>query len=172
MQYVMNSSPPGFVDDSSFVTSGTEVSTLDLHGEISGYMFGYWTINGVRQEDNIGTALDQVTFLAVENSTIALNGGTATLRPATKLGPVTGSAPPETWLVSCPWRTTGEIPHDMERTVFQYGPTWRYNVGHLDGHADVHTWDTSRRVSWRYYSTGGSSGMNDYIDTENDKLGK
>ena len=68
--YVIDSLPGGLVAESGSVTSGTALVTASLHGESSGYMFGYWSVNGVRQADASGTALAQVRFVVVTNTTV------------------------------------------------------------------------------------------------------
>ncbi len=59
--YTESSSPAGFVSRSMVVSNGTAMVTPSLHGAVTGFEFGYWTIDGVRQADHTGRALDVVT---------------------------------------------------------------------------------------------------------------
>ena len=51
--------PPGTVNQSAVVPPGTIITSPDLSANTS---FGYWTLDGVRQQDAWGVALSQVTF--------------------------------------------------------------------------------------------------------------
>ncbi len=59
--YQESSAPAGFVDRSLVVSNGNAVATPSLHGATTGFEFGYWTVDGVRQADVSGRALDLVT---------------------------------------------------------------------------------------------------------------
>jgi hypothetical protein len=67
--YRINSSPPGFTDETDLVPSGTLITTTNFSGAYGSYIFGHWEVNGVRQVDGAGVPLTQVTF-AVVSSTI------------------------------------------------------------------------------------------------------
>ncbi len=63
------SDPPGFLSRSSSVESATPISTLVAPLESNGFRFTGWKLNGVRQEDTLGRAWDQVTFTIFEHTT-------------------------------------------------------------------------------------------------------
>lgn len=67
--YVINSSPAGLVYSYGYVTSGTQVATMSLHGDTGGYVFSHWTVNGARQEDLLGFALSKVVFTVTTGTT-------------------------------------------------------------------------------------------------------
>lgn len=58
--YTLRSVPAGTVNQSGVVPPGTEVTTVDLSGAAN---FGYWTLDGVRQQDAWGVALAQIRFV-------------------------------------------------------------------------------------------------------------
>ena len=60
--YTETSTPPGFAARSMAVATGTVVKTSSFHGDTTGYTFGYWDINGVRQADPCGMALNQASI--------------------------------------------------------------------------------------------------------------
>lgn len=60
--YRILSNPPGLVDETRTVTPGTVVQTPYL----STPNFAYWTLDGVRQQDAWGTALDSLSFTVGE----------------------------------------------------------------------------------------------------------
>ncbi len=63
-KYVIQSEPPELISSQSGWTAlGTLLTTPAVHGEASGNVFSYWTINGLRQEDPMGMALSQVSFV-------------------------------------------------------------------------------------------------------------
>lgn len=66
--YLFNSEPSGLVAQSGIAPLGTVITTPALGSEVSGRMFAYWRINGVRQAAANGLALPAATF--------ALNGAT------------------------------------------------------------------------------------------------
>ncbi|MBX3735633.1 MAG: choice-of-anchor D domain-containing protein [Candidatus Didemnitutus sp.] len=57
--YTLRSVPAGTVSQSAVVPPGTVVTTSDLAGNTA---FGYWTLDGVRQQDAWGVARTQITF--------------------------------------------------------------------------------------------------------------
>lgn len=57
--YTLRSEPAGTVDESATVETGTLVTTPDLSGNAD---FGYWALDGVRQEDAWGRSLPQFSF--------------------------------------------------------------------------------------------------------------
>ena len=57
--YTLRSEPAGTVNQSATVAPGTVVTTTNLSTNTS---FGYWTLDGVRQQDAWGVALPQITF--------------------------------------------------------------------------------------------------------------
>ena len=62
-QYTISCNPAGLFDvQSGAVPTGTVIQTASLSGANSGYTFSYWTVNGVRQADALGRALNQVAF--------------------------------------------------------------------------------------------------------------
>jgi hypothetical protein len=69
-RYTLRSVPPGTVNQSAVVPPGTVVTSPDLSANAS---FGYWTLDGVRQEDVWGVALPQVIFTmdAVDREAVA-----------------------------------------------------------------------------------------------------
>ena len=58
-RYQLTSSPPGTVDQSATVPPGTLVVSPDLSGNGT---FGFWTLDGARQEDAWGVACPQIEF--------------------------------------------------------------------------------------------------------------
>ena len=58
-RYQLISSPTGTVDQSATVPPGTFVVSPDLFGNAA---FGFWTLDGVRQEDVWGVAWSQIEF--------------------------------------------------------------------------------------------------------------
>ncbi len=71
--YTIRSDPQGIVSDQSgYVLTGTNVVTPSIpYGASSGYYFGYWEVNGVRQAGATGLALSRVT-LPMTNDTVAI----------------------------------------------------------------------------------------------------
>ncbi len=65
--YTETSDPAGFVSRSLVVSNGNAVATPSLHGAVSGFEFGYWTIDGVRREDANGRAVDVATTVVTAN---------------------------------------------------------------------------------------------------------
>ena len=57
--YTIRSIPAGTVNQSATVLPGTVVTTPNFTGTPS---FGYWTLDGVRQQDAWGVALSQISF--------------------------------------------------------------------------------------------------------------
>ena len=57
--YTLRSIPAGTVNQSATVAPGTVVTTPSLAANTT---FGYWTLDGVRQQDAWGVALPQITF--------------------------------------------------------------------------------------------------------------
>lgn len=58
-RYTLSSEPAGTVDESATVEPGTVITTPDFSGN-SG--FGYWTLDGVRQQDAWGRSYAQISF--------------------------------------------------------------------------------------------------------------
>lgn len=61
--YVINSSPPWILYSYGYVTSGAQVATGTAPTPYSGWRFSHWTVNGERQSDALGVALDSATFV-------------------------------------------------------------------------------------------------------------
>ncbi|MBP6506325.1 MAG: hypothetical protein KA257_02060, partial [Opitutaceae bacterium] len=76
--YTINSDPSGLVNQSGVVASGTLVTTPLAAETVSGNIFGYWRVNGVRQADSEGVAPRQVSFTVAGATTV-----TAVYFPAT-----------------------------------------------------------------------------------------
>lgn len=62
-RYLIRSEPAGVVSGGGVVAPGTSVTTPDLAGRSS---FGYWLLDGVRQEDAWGVALGGFSFIVGE----------------------------------------------------------------------------------------------------------
>jgi hypothetical protein len=62
--YVLRSVPAGTVSQTAIVLPGTVITTPSLAGNAA---FGYWTLDGVRQQDAWGVALPQISF-TVQNT--------------------------------------------------------------------------------------------------------
>ena len=61
--YTIKSDPAGiFSEQGGTVATGTVVTTQNLYGEDAGRVFGYWSVNGTRQADAVGTALSRVSL--------------------------------------------------------------------------------------------------------------
>lgn len=58
-RYTLRSEPAGTVNESAVTEVGTNVTTPDLSANAA---FGYWALDGVRQQDAWGVALPQVSF--------------------------------------------------------------------------------------------------------------
>jgi len=63
-EYVLRSDPAGTVSESEYVPPGTVVTSPDLSGNSA---FGYWELDGVRQEDAWSVAYPQATFTVETN---------------------------------------------------------------------------------------------------------
>lgn len=57
-RYTLSSVPAGTVNQTAIVRDGTAITTPDM----TQTTFGYWTLDGVRQQDAWGVALRQITF--------------------------------------------------------------------------------------------------------------
>jgi len=58
----VKSDPPGLVSSSlSYPEVNSTFSTQSLHGKQNGFYFSHWEVNGIRQADNFGIGLHQVT---------------------------------------------------------------------------------------------------------------
>jgi prepilin-type N-terminal cleavage/methylation domain-containing protein len=109
-----------------------------------------------------------VPWLAVENG-YPLRPGYASKRPVTNYHSINDRCPPETWLFNCPVsRVSGQywynLPHQSKKRAYQYVLGWKFNVAHLDTHADTHQWPVGNKIFLNYY---------DYYknhDTENDRI--
>ncbi len=62
--YTLRSVPAGIVNQSAVAPPGTVVATSDFAGNAT---FGYWTLDGVRQQDAWGVARTQITFTVATN---------------------------------------------------------------------------------------------------------
>ncbi|NBS06932.1 MAG: hypothetical protein EBS69_05930 [Verrucomicrobia bacterium] len=71
--YTERSDPPGVVSVQSSHPAGTSITTSNQNGEVWGYRFTHWTINGVRQQAGAGFAVSQVTFPLNENTVAVAN---------------------------------------------------------------------------------------------------
>ena len=71
--YDIRSEPQGVVATlGGYAVTGTVITTVSVPvGASSGYYFGYWEVNGVRQADPSGQALSRVT-LTLTNDTVAI----------------------------------------------------------------------------------------------------
>lgn len=58
-RYTLRSDPAGTVDQSEVVEAGAIVTTPDLTANAA---FGYWTLDGIREQDAWGVALPQISF--------------------------------------------------------------------------------------------------------------
>lgn len=66
--WTISSEPAGLITtQSGLEPTGTVIVTESLGPEISGYTFGQWTLNGVRQADDSGMALSQLSFTVATN---------------------------------------------------------------------------------------------------------
>ena len=101
--YTISSQPPGFVQQSGYAVTGTVIKTAILNGESSGYMFACWTVNGVRQADPVGQALNRATFTVTTNMEVVA-------RYYSKTEDTDGDGIPDWW----EWQTRGSL---------SYGPT-------------------------------------------------
>ena len=69
--YQIQSQPQGIISTTSgYVPPGTRIPTPDVsYGPTSGYDFGYWTINGLRQAGVTGASLTAVTLTMTNDET-------------------------------------------------------------------------------------------------------
>lgn len=67
--YTLSSVPAGTVDQSVIVPPGTVVATPDLSANAT---FGYWTLDGVRQQDAWGVAYPQISFTVESTDRVAV----------------------------------------------------------------------------------------------------
>jgi len=71
VHYEIKSEPVGFINKSSgYVQPNTIVTTPSLNGEINGYQFTYWSVNGSRQASPNGTSLSKLDHTLVTSSII------------------------------------------------------------------------------------------------------
>jgi len=70
VNYWLASIPFGVVNYSTNVPLSTVVQA-DITGMAPGYAFGYWSVNGVRQQDANGAALNPISFAILNASTVA-----------------------------------------------------------------------------------------------------
>jgi len=75
--YVLRSVPAGTVNQTAIVLPGTVITTPSLAGNAS---FGYWTLDGVRQQDVWGVAYPQITFTMQATNREAVAGAKKALR--------------------------------------------------------------------------------------------
>jgi len=64
-RYTLISDPVGVVNQSDVVSAGTTVTSPDLSANST---FGYWELDGVRQEDVWGVACSQISFIVLSNN--------------------------------------------------------------------------------------------------------
>jgi len=69
IRYAFVSDPAGWVDQSGQAATGTVVVSPFLYGEDQDYTFAQWSIDGVRQTDGYGIALNQLEITLVSNVT-------------------------------------------------------------------------------------------------------
>lgn len=62
------SEPAGIVSQTSYHPTNSLVQTPGAPESASGYAFGFWTINGTRQGDELGVAINPVGYLIQSNS--------------------------------------------------------------------------------------------------------
>ncbi|MBA4388247.1 MAG: hypothetical protein C0404_09715 [Verrucomicrobia bacterium] len=61
-RYTEGSTPAGFITAfQSVVSNGNVVVSTNLHGDLNGYTFAYWDVNGVRMADSLGGSLSRVS---------------------------------------------------------------------------------------------------------------
>ena len=63
LQFQQTSVPAGIVNQTTFPSPGTAVTTVAAPETSTNYHFVYWTINGVREADPSGTAENPITFV-------------------------------------------------------------------------------------------------------------
>ena len=71
VNYWLASVPNGVVNYSAQVPLGTAVNA-DIRSLAPGYGFGYWLVNGVRQQDTNGVALNPISFTIFDANTVAI----------------------------------------------------------------------------------------------------
>jgi len=69
VSYTLSSSPTGTVNQFAYAPPGTVVTTPDLSANAA---FGYWEVDGVRQQDAWGRAYPQVTFTMAAVNRVAV----------------------------------------------------------------------------------------------------
>lgn len=68
--YTEKSSPEGLVSEiQQVVELNSNIKTRTLYGTRDGYTFAYWTVDGVRQKDVLGRALDPVSVTVAGDTT-------------------------------------------------------------------------------------------------------
>ncbi len=67
--YVLRSIPAGTVNQSAVVPPNTAITTPERPG---GNTFGYWSLDGVRQQDPFGVALPQISFVVTNTDREAI----------------------------------------------------------------------------------------------------
>ena len=70
VNYWVGSVPVGVVSYTTNAPLGTVVQA-DISGLAPGYAFGYWSVNGVRQQDANGAAVNPISFAILDASTVA-----------------------------------------------------------------------------------------------------
>lgn len=60
------SSPAGVINQTTFPTAGSQISTVTAPATISGYRFTHWTLNGMRAGDLAGGGANPIFFTIVE----------------------------------------------------------------------------------------------------------
>jgi hypothetical protein len=65
-----SSEPVGYFSGSTFQNSGATYTSSTAPETVDAYRFSYWKLNGVRQADAAGRALNPVTFVPTVNTTL------------------------------------------------------------------------------------------------------
>jgi hypothetical protein len=71
VHYEIKSEPIGFVDTTSgYAELNATVATPNLNGKANGYLFAYWSVNGVRQASTTGKALSRLKHKLTSSANI------------------------------------------------------------------------------------------------------
>lgn len=120
-QWSIASVPAGLVEARSGVAqTGTVIVTASLGEPVSGYRFGYWSLNGVRQADPSGVALSRLSFAVAAHSSVL-----AHFFPVDADADANGL--PDWW----EYRHFGATGQDADRVIgsdgLTLGEAWRYD---------------------------------------------
>ena len=78
VHYEIKSEPIGFVDTTSgYAELNATVATPNLNGKTNGYLFAYWSVNGVRQASTTGKALSRLKHKLTSSANIVAHYLTA-----------------------------------------------------------------------------------------------